>query len=264
MRPWRLDELSYGEVKERDYEVAVLPCGCTEPHNLHLPYGMDTIEADLIADRICEEAHRRGAKVVMLPAIPYGTTTNMRELPLALNLNPSTMLHIIEDLARSLEGSGVRKLLILNSHGGNDFKPVLRELQNRVGVRLFLTDWFRLVNDVYGSVFQHPEDHAGEMETSIALAFAPDLVRRDADGRLRADDGRTRPTRFEAVNEGWVSISRPWHLLTTNTGSGNPHEATAEKGERIVQIIVDRLAPFIVELSAADVDASFPFVDGVG
>jgi creatinine amidohydrolase len=264
MRPWRLDELSYGEVRSADFEVAVLPCGCTEPHNLHLPYGMDTIEADLIASRVCEQAHRRGAKVVMLPAIPYGTTTNMRELPLAMNLNPSTLLRVIEDLVQSLVGSGIRKILILNSHGGNDFKPVLRELQGRGQAWLFLADWFRLVSDVYASVFEHPEDHAGEMETSIALAYAPDLVRRDADGRLLADDGRTKSTRFEAINEGWVSISRPWHLLTTNTGSGNPHKAAAEKGERIVQIIVDRLAPFLVELSAADIDASFPFEDGVG
>jgi creatinine amidohydrolase len=67
------------------------------------------------------------------------------------------------------------------------------------------------------------------METSILLATRPELVVRDADGGLTADDGTTKPTRFEAVEEGWVSISRPWHLLTTNTGSGNPHRDTPRR-----------------------------------
>ena len=66
-------------------------------------------------------------------------------------------------------------------------------------------------------------------------------------------------TRFEAVNRGWVSITRPWHLLTTNTGSGNPHAATAEKGERCMELLVERLSTFLVELSSSTLDKSFPY-----
>ncbi|HIE95422.1 MAG TPA: creatininase family protein, partial [Fuerstia sp.] len=58
---------------------------------------------------------------------------------------------------------------------------------------------------------------------------------------------------------GWVSITRAWHLLTTNTGSGNPHPATAEKGERLMQVIVDRLSAFLVELAESPIDERFPF-----
>ena len=78
-------------------------------------------------------------------------------------------------------------------------------------------------------------------------------------GTLAADEGQTRRTRFEAVNQGWVSITRPWHLLTTNTGAGNPHAATAEKGEKLMTLLVERLAAFLVELSAAKVDDRFPY-----
>jgi creatinine amidohydrolase len=74
-----------------------------------------------------------------------------------------------------------------------------------------------------------------------------------------ADAGAVRPTKFEAINRGWVSITRPWHLLTTNTGAGNPHAATAEKGQQLVDTIVSRLADFLVELSAAKLDEKFPF-----
>ena len=79
-------------------------------------------------------------------------------------------------------------------------------------------------------------------------------------GSLTADEGRKTPTRFEAVERGWVSITRPWHLLTTNAGAGNPHAATAEKGRRLLELLVERLAQFLVELSNAPLDERFPFV----
>ena len=97
------------------------------------------------------------------------------------------------------------------------------------------------------------------METSLALAYFPHLVARNADGTLAADEGVVQPTRFEAVNRGWVSITRPWHLLTSNSGSGNPHAATAEKGRRLMELLVDRLSAFLMDLSAAKLDERFPF-----
>jgi len=260
MRPWILAETNYGHVKQCDYEVAVLPMGATEPHNLHLPYGTDTLEAEAIGSRVCEAAWGLGARVVLLPTIPYGTETNQSQCRLSMNLNPSTLARVIQDLVESLEGHGIRKLLILNSHGGNDFKPLLRELHGKTAVQLFLCDWFRgLTADVKKSIFKEPDDHAGEMETSLALAFFGSLVSKNPDGSLAADDGVTAATRLRAVNEGWVSITRPWHLLTTNTGAGNPHAATAEKGQRLMDVIVDRLSGFLVELAKSDLDAQFPF-----
>ena len=71
--------------------------------------------------------------------------------------------------------------------------------------------------------------------------------------------GATNPTRFEAIEKGWVSISRPWHLLTTNTGAGNPHRATAEKGERLLDAIEERYGRFLVELAESPLDENFPF-----
>ena len=101
MRPWILAETNYSHTKQHGYEVAVLPFGATEPHNLHLPYSMDTIEGTIIGEKVCEAAHQQGANVVLLPTIPYGTETNMREMPLALNVNPSTLYAVITDLVES-------------------------------------------------------------------------------------------------------------------------------------------------------------------
>lgn len=258
-RHWNLLETNYGHTRDHRPEVAVLPLGATEPHNLHLPYGTDVFEATIIGEHLCEAATSRGASVMLLPTIPYGTETNLRQFPLAMNLNPSTLFLVVKDLVASLEQSGVRKLLLLNSHGGNDLKPMLRELYGQTTVQIFLCNWYQMVGDVYGEIFERRDDHAGEMETSFILAYRPDLVVRQSDGALTADAGETNRSRFHAVQRGWVGLSRPWHLLTSNTGSGNPHAATAEKGQRLMQVLVERLGQFLVELSAAPIDERFPF-----
>jgi creatinine amidohydrolase len=259
VRPWKLAETNYGVVKNQEYEVAVLPLGATEPHNLHLPYSMDTLEGEMVGEKICEAAWERGAKVLLLPTLPYGTHTNQLAFPLAMNVNPSTLSRVITDLVESLVHHGLRKIVLLNSHGGNDLKGLLRELYGRTPAHLFLCNWYTVCNDLYGEIFQEPDDHAGEMETSLALAFWPELVARNPDGTLAADEGRKASTRFEAVNLGWVSITRPWHLLTTNSGAGNPHAAAAEKGRRLMEVLVDRLAGFLAELSEAELDDRFPY-----
>ena len=64
---------------------------------------------------------------------------------------------------------------------------------------------------------------------------------------------------FEALNEGWVSISRPWHLLTTNSGAADPHAASAAKGHQMMDVLVERLSKFLLELSDAEIDDPFPF-----
>lgn len=256
---WDLLKSNYASVKEQQYEVAVLPLGATEPHNLHLPYGTDVLEGRIVGEHICESAWNQGARVVLLPTIPYGTETNLREFPLAMNLNPSTLFAVITDLVESLVKSGIRKIVLLNSHGGNDLKPLLRELYGKTPAHLFLCSWYQALAGEYDQIFDHAEDHAGEMETSFGLAFFPDLVARRPDGTLLADEGTKRPFRLRALEEGWVSITRPWHLLTTNSGAAPPHAATAEKGHQLMDVIVDRLGGFLVELAAAPLDDTFPF-----
>ena len=176
-----------------------------------------------------------------------------------MNLNPSTLTQVTTDLVASLVDSNIRKVVLLNSHGGNGLKPLLRELYGKTEARLFLCNWFDVLTDIYDEIFSEKEDHAGEMETSFGMAFFPELVIRNEDGSLAADEGATRESRFEAIDRGWVSITRPWQLLTTNSGSGNPHAATKEKGEQMMQHLVERLGAFLVELSAAEIDDHFPF-----
>jgi len=253
-RPWLLAECSYADFKTALPAVAVLPFGATEPHNLHLPYATDNIEADLVGEAICRAAYEQNAWCLCLPTVPYGTESNQHRYPFAMNLQPSTVLAVLRDLVESLERTGIRKCVILNSHGGNEFKGCLRELFSRTSVHLFLCDWFTVGKDRYHDFFTHADDHAGEMETSLILHARPELVDLAA-----ADPGAVAALRFEALQKGWVKMTRPWHLLTTNSGAGDPRQASADKGQRFLAFLVSCLAPFLIDLANSPLDERFPF-----
>ena len=128
MRPYILAENNWKTVKEATYAAAVLPWGATEAHNYHLPYGTDIIEADAVAAEAARLAWEQGAKIIVLPAIPFGVNTGQFDVRLYMNMNPSTQLAVLRDTVEVLDRQGIHKLIILNSHGGNDFKTMIREL----------------------------------------------------------------------------------------------------------------------------------------
>jgi creatinine amidohydrolase len=256
MRPWLLEELNLGRVRQdRNLpQVAMLPMGATEPHNYHLPYGNDFLTTRRVGERVCEAAHQRGAKVLLLPTIPFGVDSNLLKFPLTIHVSLKSLEALLGDVIRSLECHGIHKLVLLNGHGGNELKPLLREWYGQTKVFVTVVDWWKVGSDRYAEIFSKPDDHAGEMETSVALALYPELVELD-----KASDGAKRASRFEAIRRGWASITRPWHLLTESSGVGDPREATREKGEKYLQLVTERLAQFLVELSAAEMDETFPF-----
>src|ERR1044071_3672773 len=89
-RPWILAESTWRTVGATPYAVAVLPWGATEAHNFHLPYATDNIETELVAAAAARRAWEAGAKVVVLPAVPFGVQTTQLDIKFCLNLNPST------------------------------------------------------------------------------------------------------------------------------------------------------------------------------
>jgi creatinine amidohydrolase len=255
-RPWNLAEQTHAFLRQHPWQVAVLPFGATEPHNLHMPYGTDNYQLDHIGDRACEFAYNKGAKVLLLPTIPFGVNTNHLKIPggLACSVTPTTLLALLTDLVDSLERQGVHKLVLLNGHGGNELKPLARQLHHQTKVFLCVCDWFRVAQDVYPQIFAEPGEHADEVETSLGLAYFPHLLKPEL-----ADNGAARPTRFTAINRGWVSITRPWHLVSQNTGIGNPAQASADKGRKLMDVLVERLGGFLVELANAEMGETFPY-----
>jgi len=256
MNEFILAEQTHGFVRSQQWQTAVLPFGATEPHNLHMPYGTDIYESEQIGRRACGYAYQRGAKVLLLPTIPFGVNTNHLKVPggMAISLTPTTLLKIITDVVESLERQGICKLLLLNSHGGNELKPLARELHHKTPVFIAVCNWFDMIKDVKMRIFSAPGEHADEMETGLGLELFPQFMKMD-----QAGPGTPKPTRFDAINKGWVSITRPWHLLTEDTGVGDPRQGTAEKGRRLLEIIEQRLGDFLIQFANEPLDAEFPF-----
>ena len=246
-----LAEAHWPAVASAAYEVAVLPWGATEPHNRHLPYATDNMESDGIAAIAATRANARGARVVVLPAVPFGVQTGQLDLPLAINMNPSTQAKVLSDVIASVERAGIRKFVLFNGHGGNDFKQMMRELQPATQVFLCSLNWWQVVDG--RGFFDKPGDHAGELETSVMLHLRPDTVRPLSE----AGEGAEKKPDMTGFRERWAWTQRPWTAVSADTGIGDPRAATADKGARFVDAIADRIAQFFVELSEGDPAAMY-------
>jgi creatinine amidohydrolase len=245
-QPHILASAHYRELKSLSYDCAVLPWGATEPHNLHLPYGTDTIEAATIAAESARIAAGRGARVIVLPAIPYGVNTSQLGIPLTINMNPGTQKSVLADVIDSLEHHGVTKLAILNGHGGNEFKHMIRELQPCTPIFLCFVNWWVVVDG--RPTFDVPGDHAGELETSVMMHIAGESVL----PLSQAGEGAERAMRIRGFREGWAWAPRDWTRATRDAGTGNPKAATAEKGKRYFEAVTAKIGDFLAELSSAD------------
>ena len=249
-QPGVLEEQCWPHVREAAWPVAIMPWGATEPHNTHLPYGTDTILGREVAARVAKRAAQHDIRVLALPAMPFGVNTTQLDLPMTISVMPSTQLLLLRDVIHSIEPHGVRALLLLNAHGGNELRALVRELQPETRIVLAIANWWQAGDQ---RVFDEPGDHAGELETAAMLHVAPHLVRApDTWG-----NGAARASVFDGVRQGWAWLPRRWTQVTDDTGVGDPRAATAAKGEQFVAQATERIANLCVQLSTADPGALY-------
>jgi creatinine amidohydrolase len=177
--------------------------------------------------------------------------TGQLDIKLCLNMNPSTQAALLRDLVSALEGQGILKLVILNAHGGNDFRQIIRELQPQTRVFLCSLNWWTCVDAK--PYFEEPGDHAGELETSVMQHIAPELVLPLSE----AGEGKQKRPTIAALREGWVWTPRPWSRVSADTGVGNPAAATPQKGERFLAAATARIGSFLIELASTDVSRMY-------
>ena len=249
MRPYILAETNWKFLKDQTIELAILPWGATEAHNYHLPYATDIIEADAIAEEAAHLAWEQGAKIIVLPTIPFGVNTGQTDIKLDINMHPSTQMAVLSDIIEVLNRQGIHKLLILNSHGGNDFKIMLRELGVKYPKMLLTTcNWFKALDK--SLYFDQEGDHADEMETSLLLYLRPELVLPLGE----AGEGKEKKSAIKGIREGWAWAERKWSQVTEDTGIGSPKAATYEKGERYFKAITKKVAELFVEIAKVDIE----------
>ena len=251
MIPDKIHDLSvsnYGTARRSSYDIAILPWGATEPHNLHLPYLTDAILSHDIAVDAAREADRRyGIRAMVMPAMPLGAQNpGQRELPFCVHYRYDTQRAVLTDIVASLHHQSMRRLLIVNGHGGNSFKNMIRDLSVDIPDMLIATsEWFKVCPPK--EYFDAPSDHADELETSVMMHYHPELVDLSEAGSGTA--GGFAPA---TLREGVAWVPRNWSRVSKDTGIGSPAAATAEKGARFAAAVVARYAELLRDLCLDD------------
>jgi creatinine amidohydrolase len=248
MKPFVLAETNWKTIKDQKIDLAVLPWGATEAHNLHLPFSTDNIMVEKIAKESAQIAWNNGARLIVLPTIPFGVNTGQLDIRLNINMNPSTQFAILNDVIDVLNRHGIYKLLILNGHGGNDFKQIIRESGFNFP-KMFLCgcNWYQSFRN--SDFFENSGGHADEMETSIMQYLVPELVL----PLNEAGKGEGKKFKISAFNENWAWAERKWTQVTSDTGIGNPFKSTPDKGEKCFNEVVNKVGKLMTELCAADI-----------
>ncbi len=255
--PARLEDLTHPETVGQDVRVLVLPIGSTEPHANHLCYGNDAWTAEALAARAAEKANEAGARVLVLPAMPYGINANLTAIPYAQAIRPATMIQFVKDVVDTAEKQGIRKLVIINSHGGNTttLGAAQRELYaSHPRVFVAMVQPGGVVQDVAASIIEKPGEHASEAETAFSLALFPDKVRMEKATAPKAADFK-----ISSLKAPYVTFVRPWKYVSDTTGLGDPTKATPEKGRKLVDVFVERVSRLLKELSDVEITDSFPY-----
>lgn len=222
-----LFEANYRLLRAYTPNLAVLPWGAAEAHNYHLPYTTDVIEATELAQRAADLADARGARVIVLSAIPFGNDEMQLDQVAIVSITTSTAGAILDDVVRSLDRQGIDRLVVLNGHGGNAFKPLVQDVRSRYGTLVVLVNFYEMFPDVVAEVFAEAGDHAGELETSMLLHLVPDPVELE-----HAGPGERKPLVIDSLNQAGMWTPRPWAAVHPDTGSGDSRQATCRMCSR--------------------------------
>lgn len=237
-KPVMFDELSSNEVAEaaKDGAVVILPLGSIEAHSTHLPLCTDSIQAEYIA---VEVAKKTGS--VVAPPVRFGICNATRNFPGTLTVQFNTLHALVHDLLSELVRSGFRRILIISGHAGNSHMVMLRLASQDIvsaneekGVRVMVLSDFDFADELIPEYAAVGDGHAGTIETSRVMAIRPDLVK----GKGKADVWRM--PRFEVIAHPELCIPSAVH--------GDPTAATKEKGEKINQHIIGKVAELVEEL----------------
>lgn len=239
----RLDRLTGYEFRSGGFEKAVLAVGSTESHGDHLPYGTDTIVAQHLAEAVAE----RVEGLLVLPPFPFGMSLHYSSFPVAITLSTETLIGVLKEVLGSLLKHDIKRLLIINGHDGNiaAIEAATREFrvdhpEMRIAV---LETWWQTAGEllpegtfeVWGGL-----GHAGEGETSMMLAVAPELVDMDrAKGVV--------PSLPVHVQVKWV-----FEELTPHGVTGDPTKATGDKGVKMREALVRLLVSFMEEMDKSN------------
>ncbi|HDD33631.1 MAG TPA: creatininase family protein [Thermofilaceae archaeon] len=243
----RLGELTWEEAGRylKTADFVILPTGSFEQHGPHLPLLTDSIRAEALAEELARKAEERGLRVLLLPVLTYGVSEHHMNFPGTISIDSLTYISLIEDIGRSLARHGVRRLVLLNFHGGNiaPLQVAVERIRVRYGLRTYLVHWTSYARDAILEVLKPSGSwgHACEHETSMIMLFRPELVRKD---RIRVPKVRKRAD---------VKAFYYFDEITDTGGLGDPTKASAEKAKVIVERATERIVEVLESIKELEI-----------
>lgn len=240
-----LGEMSWVEAKEyfEKKDIVILPVGSTEQHGPANPLGTDY----LIAKGLGEEVAKR-VGVVCLPVVPFGVSSHHRQFWGTIFVSPRTLGKYVKDVCLALKFHGVRKVVVVNGHGGNlaALAEMSRELRDE-GVFVSVFQWWLAAVKLLPGLFR-PEErrHAGAEETSVNMALHSHLVNV---GKLVDEEPRKHAVQVEGLTLPLDTIDE-----TTSGVFGTQTTASAEKGKKVFEAVVDELTRHVEMLKTAKIE----------
>jgi len=229
----KLWEVSGPAFEKHPKAVAILPVGSIERHGNHLPLGTDTMVVMYLAERL-----RERLDVLVLPPIWYGSCRGLKDFPGTFDIEPNVLYNYVLNVMVEAARNGIHMLVTLNGHGGNTeiLGVAAREAAFRTEMHVILLNWWSdLGIQAQKELFEAP-GHAGEDETSVMLAIAPDTVKMS-----RAMDHVVTYPSMKIYSK---KVER---LIYPDALSGSATKASPEKGKSWLDTALDDLVRIIRE-----------------
>ncbi|MBO9610339.1 MAG: creatininase family protein [Paenibacillaceae bacterium] len=239
------------DFEETDCTVAVLPVGAVEQHGSHLPVGTDTLFAEAFAKGVAV-----ALDAYLLPAIAIASSIEHRKGKGTVYIQSDTLALIVRDIAASLQYAGYRKLIVVNFHGGNwVLKPTIRNLNRELANLDVILLQYDAAAHRHGEIFKHTQGdlHAGEFETSLMLHLYPELVKTIK----RPEQAR------EFVPQAFMDYFDVTEL-TEDGYWGFPEEGTADKGKRLMELLVQCGLEYLERVERTREEIAQRKNDGIG
>jgi creatinine amidohydrolase len=250
-----LSEMTIDEVRKFKPQVVVLGVASTEPHGPALPYGTDFYQCDAVCRQAVILANRKKSRALMYPTLPIGNNVNFKAFPFACRIRVRTLMLMVLDIIEALEEDGVRKIVLVNGHGGNTdtLHAVVREHFDRTDKkrRAFVCIASGFPAGKEKGIIEHPSDHGGESETSQIMYLRPELVKKKKLQNL--------PFGRPLIALDGVYYVRPWHKHVPLGGGGETRKSSATKGKILLETTASGLADFLVKLAKAPWRPDFPY-----
>lgn len=250
MKKHLLQEMSWVEAKKyfTENDTVILPVGSTEQHGPQNPLGTD----HLIARALAEETARRTG-TLCLPVVPFGVSPHHRQFWGTISIKPEVFKEYVRHICLSLKYYGVKKVVVVNGHGGNAsaLLEMARELRE-LGMFVSIFQWWPASGEFLPDIFS-PEErgHAAAEETSMNLAVHPHLVNME-----KALDEKPRKIPPETAGVvGWIFDTIDY---TSSGVFGKASTASVEKGKKVFETVVDELARHVETLKGLKIEDLLP------